>query len=97
MPGASSESGGWPRTAILRRLEKNSQLEIRLGVFQAALHAVEEEASAIQAWLAEFNAAVAGKMNSRNASILDSLSVPMIASSDGAVGVSPTSSERGRG
>ena len=49
---------------------KNGQLEIRLGVFQAALNATEEEASAIRAWLAESDAAVAGKMSSMNASIL---------------------------
>ena len=48
----------------------NSQLEIRLGVFQAALNAAEEEASVIRAWLAESDAAVVGKTKSMNASIL---------------------------
>ena len=36
----------------------------------SGLNAAEEEASAIRAQLAESNAAVAGKMNSMNASIL---------------------------
>ena len=49
---------------------ENGQLEIRLGVSQATLHVTEEEASAVQAWLAESNAAVAGKTSSMNASIL---------------------------
>ena len=47
--------------------QENGQLEIHLGVSQAALHAAEEEASAVRAWLAESDAMVAGKMNSRNA------------------------------
>ena len=51
-------------------IQKNGQLEIRLGVFQAALNAAEEEASAVRAWLAMSDAAVAGKTNSMNASIL---------------------------
>ena len=67
MPGVSSKSGGWPKTVILRQLRENGQLEIRLGVSQAALHAAEEEASAIQAWLSKSDAMVVGKMNSRNA------------------------------
>ena len=46
--------------------QENGQLEIRLGVSQAALHAAEEEASAVQARLAESDAMVAGKTNSRN-------------------------------
>ena len=46
---------------------ENGQLEIRLGVSQAALRAAEEEANAVRAWLAESDAMVAGKMNSRNA------------------------------
>ena len=54
---------------------ENGQLEIRLEVSQAALHAIEEEASAARAWLAESDAMVAGKMNSRNALILISLSL----------------------
>ena len=41
-------------------IQKNSQLEIRLGVFQAALNVVEEEASAVRARLAESDASVAG-------------------------------------
>ena len=45
---------------------ENGQLETHLGFSQAALHAAEEEASAIQAWLAESDATVAGKINSRN-------------------------------
>ena len=47
-------------------IQNNGQLEIHLGVFQAALNVAEEEASAIRAWLAESDAMVAGKMNSRN-------------------------------
>ena len=47
---------------------ENGQLEICLGVSQAALHMAEEEASAVRAWLAESDAMVAGKINSRNAS-----------------------------
>ena len=47
---------------------ENGQLEIHLGVSQATLHAAEEEASAVRAWLAESNAMVAGKINSKNAS-----------------------------
>ena len=42
---------------------ENSQLEIRLGVSQAALHAAEEEVSAVRARLAKSDAMVAGKMN----------------------------------
>ena len=49
---------------------KNGQLEIHLGVFQAALNAAEEDASAVQARLAESDAVVAGKTSSMNASIL---------------------------
>ena len=54
---------------------ENSQLEIRLEVAQATLHAAEEEASAIQAWLAKSDAMVADKMNSRNTSFQFSLSL----------------------
>ena len=43
---------------------------MRLGVSQAALHAAEEEASAVQAWLARSDAVVVGKMSSMNAFIL---------------------------
>jgi len=58
---------------------ENGQLEIHLGVSQAALHATKEEASVAWAWLAESNAMVAGKMNSRNASILISIASILIA------------------
>ena len=51
-------------------IQNNGQLEIRLGVFQVALNAAEEEASTVRVQLAEFDAMVAGKMNSMNASIL---------------------------
>ena len=51
-------------------IQKNGQLEICLGVLQAALNAAKEEASAVRARLAESDAAVAGKMSSMNASIL---------------------------
>ena len=47
---------------------ENSQPEIHLGVSQAALHVAEEEASVVRARLAESDAMVAGKINSRNAS-----------------------------
>ena len=40
----------------------NGQLEIRLGVLQAALNATEEETNAVRARLTESNAVVAGKM-----------------------------------
>ena len=53
---------------------ENGQLEIRLGVSQAALHAAEEEASAVRARLAESDATVAGKINSRNTPFRFSLS-----------------------
>ena len=46
-------------------------MEICLGVSQAALHAAEEEASAVRARLAESDAMVAGKMNSMKASYSD--------------------------
>ena len=36
-----------------KAIRKNGQLEIHLGVFQAALNATEEEASVIRAWLAK--------------------------------------------
>jgi len=54
-------------------IQNNGQLEIRLGVLQAALNAVEEETNAIRAWLAESDAAVASKMSSMNISILASI------------------------
>ena len=47
--------------------QENGQLEICLRASQAALHAAEEEASAVRARLAESDAMVAGKMNSMNA------------------------------
>ena len=50
--------------------QKNGQLEIRLGASQATLHTTEEEASVAWAWLAESNAMVAGKMDSKNTFIL---------------------------
>ena len=49
---------------------ENGQLEICLRVSQAALRVAEEEASAVRARLAKSDAMVAGKMNSRNTSIL---------------------------
>jgi len=52
--------------------QENGQLEIRLGVSQAGLHAAEEEARAVRARLAESDAMVAGKMNSMNAFTLTS-------------------------
>ena len=54
-------------------IQNNSQLEIHLGVFQAALNAAKEEASAVRARLAESDATVAGKMSSMNISILVSI------------------------
>ena len=59
-------------------IRNNGQLEIRLGVFQAALNAAEEEASAVRAWLAESDAVVAGKMSSMNISILVSIAFVLI-------------------
>ena len=51
-------------------IQNNGQLEIRLGVFQAALNVAEEEASAVRAWLAESNVMVARKTSRMHASIL---------------------------
>ena len=82
--------------------QENGQLEGRLEASQATLLAAKEEANTAQAWLAESNAMVAGKMNPRNAFILiplyyiDSPPISVIASPNGAVGVSSTSSECGR-
>jgi len=59
-------------------IRNNGQLEIRLGVFQAALNAAEEEASTIRARLAKSDAAVAGKMSSMNVSILVSIAFILI-------------------
>ena len=58
---------------------ENGQLEIHLGASQATLHATEEEASAAQARLAESDAMVAGKMDSRNTFILISTVFILIA------------------
>ena len=52
---------------------ENGQLEIRFGVSQAALHAAEEEASTVRAWLAKSDAMVAGKMNPMTAFVLTSI------------------------
>jgi len=46
---------------------ENGQLEIRLGVFQAALHVAEEEASVVRARLANLDAMVTSKMDSMKA------------------------------
>ena len=59
-------------------IRNNDQLEIRLGVFQAALNAAEEEASAVRAQLAESDTVVAGKMSSMNVSILVSIAFVLI-------------------
>ena len=58
--------------------QENCQLEIRLGVSQATLHAAEEEASVVRARLAESDAMVAGKMSSMNASIMVSTAFVLI-------------------
>jgi hypothetical protein len=83
---------------------ENGQLKIHLGVSQAALHAIEEEANAVQARLAESDTRVAGEMNFLeclyfyfHCLYIDSSSISVIASPDGAVGVSSTGSECGRG
>ena len=47
---------------------ENGQLEIHLGISQAALHVAKDEASVVRAWLAESDAMVVGKINSKNAS-----------------------------
>ena len=52
---------------------ENGQLEIRLEVSQAALHAAEEEASAARARLAKSDAMAAGKMNPMKAFVLTSI------------------------
>ena len=57
---------------------ENGQLEIRFGVYQATLQATGEEDSAVQTRLSESDAMVAGKMNSRNASILISTAFILI-------------------
>ena len=52
---------------------ENGQLEIHLGVSQAALHVAEEEASAVRAWLAKSDTMVAGKMTPMKAFVLTSI------------------------
>jgi len=59
-------------------IRNNGQLEIHLGVLQAALNAAEEETNAVRARLAEFDATVAGKMSSINVSILVSVAFVLI-------------------
>ena len=61
-----------------KAIRNNGRLEIHLGVFQAALNAAEEEASAVRARLAESDAVVAGNMSSMNVSILVSTSFVFI-------------------
>ena len=58
---------------------ETGQLEICLGVSQASLHAVEEEANAARARLTESDAAVASMMSLRNAFILISTVFVLIA------------------
>jgi len=57
-PGVSFGSGGRLRTVTPR-------LEIHLGASQAALLTTKEEASTARMWLAESDAMVVGKMNSK--------------------------------
>ena len=59
-------------------IRNNGQLEIRLGVFQVALNAAEEEANAVRARLAKSDAIVAGRMSSMNVSILVSIAFVLI-------------------
>ena len=59
-------------------IRNNGQLEICLGVFQAALNVAEEEASAVQARLAESDTTVAGKTRFMNVSILVSIAFVLI-------------------
>ena len=49
---------------------ENGQLEIRLEVSQATLLATEEETNTARAWLAESDAMVVGKMDSKKTSVL---------------------------
>ena len=69
-----------------------------------ALHAAEEEASVVRAWLAESDAMVAGKMSSMNASILISTAFilivflfSIIVSPNSVVGFPPNGGEHGHG
>ena len=57
---------------------ENGQFKIRLGVSQAALHAAEEEASAVRARLAESDATVVGEMNSMEVFIPTSIIFTLI-------------------
>ena len=59
-------------------IRNNGQLEICLGVFQAALNVAEEEASVVRPRLAESDAVVASKMSSINISILVSIALVLI-------------------
>ena len=59
---------------------ENDQLEIRLEASQAALLTAKEEASAARAWLAESDAMVVGKMNSKKTLISISTVFVLIAS-----------------
>ena len=58
---------------------ENGQLDIHLGASQAALLAVEKEANAARAWLAESDAMVEGKMNSKKTLLLISTVFILIA------------------
>jgi len=82
-------------------IQNNGQLEIYLGVFQAALNVAEEEANAVQARLAKSDAAVAGKTRSMNISILVPITFVLIffcnPSPNGAIGASSIGGERSRG
>ena len=59
-------------------IQNNGQLEIHLGVFQAALNAAEEEASTVRERVAKSVAMVAGKTRSMNVSILVSIAFVLI-------------------
>ena len=59
-------------------IRNNCQLEICLGVFQAAFNVAEEEASTIRERLAESDATVAGKTRSMNISILVAITFVLI-------------------
>ena len=59
-------------------IRNNGQLEVRLGVLQVSLNAAKEEANAIRAGLAKSDAIVAGKMSSKNVSILVSVAFVLI-------------------
>ena len=59
-------------------IRNNDQLEIRLGVLQAALNVAEEETNVVRVQLAKSDAMVAGKMRSMNVSILVSIAFILI-------------------